>query len=239
VILVGIDDTDIVGSPGTNQLARVILRRIGKSAQDSIICRHQLFFDPRVPYTSKNGSASIRLPCAAAEDLKQLTQTIQEVIRGWYVIGSDPGLCIAETVPDEVRAFALRCKNEVLSQDEAREVAARAGCYLEGLGGTEQGVIGALAAVGLIAGGEDGRVVQLHSWPYPDEAFSGSRAIEELYDRGIEEIRNLESGERVTRGSVDIGKHLRPNMRGGRIVLFVSASPGHGASAAWRAVKLP
>jgi hypothetical protein len=54
-MLVGIDDTDIVGSPGTNQLARAILKRIGDLAHESIICRHQLFFDPRVPYTSKNG----------------------------------------------------------------------------------------------------------------------------------------------------------------------------------------
>jgi hypothetical protein len=239
VILIGIDDTDIAGTPGTNQLARLILRRIGKAARDSMLCRHQLFFDPRVPYTSKNGSASIQLPCAGSKDLNRLTQTILEVMKGWFVVGSDPGLCIAKTVPEEVRAFALRCKNEVVSQDEAREVAARAGYYLIGLGGTEQGVIGALAAVGLIAGGDDGRVVQLHSWPYPDENFSGPRAIEELYDRGIEEIRDLESGEPITHGSVDIGKHLRPNLQGGRIVLFVNASPDQGASVPWRAVKLP
>ena len=61
MIIVGIDDTDIIDSPGTNQLARLILKKIGSSACDSIIIRHQLFFDPRVPYTSKNGSASISL----------------------------------------------------------------------------------------------------------------------------------------------------------------------------------
>ena len=62
VIYVGIDDTDIVGSPGTNQLARMIVRRLGPVARGAIVCRHQLFFDPRVPYTSGNGSASIQLP---------------------------------------------------------------------------------------------------------------------------------------------------------------------------------
>ena len=62
VIYVGIDDTDIVGSPGTNQLARLIVRRLGSVARGAVICRHQLFFDPRVPYTSGNGSASIQLP---------------------------------------------------------------------------------------------------------------------------------------------------------------------------------
>jgi hypothetical protein len=243
VIFIGIDDTDIIGTPGTNQLARLILKRLGGISEDSVICRHQLFFDTRVPYTSKNGSASIQLPHADTEDRNQLIQTIREVMQGWFVVGSDPGLCIAAgrsaEISEEVRKFAIRCKSEVVSQDEAREVAAKAGCYLEGLGGTEQGVVGALAAVGLIAGGDDGRVVQLSHWPYPDDAFTGPCGIDDLHARGIDEVRILESGEQITRGSVDIGKHLRPNLRGGRIVLYVNASNDRSAGASWQAVKLP
>jgi len=238
VILVGIDDTDIVGTPGTNQLARLILKQIGGAARDSVICRHQLFFDPRVPYTSKNGSASIQLPHTGASDLYQLTNTIREVMQGWFVVGSDPGLCVAMDPSEEMKAFSLRCKGEVVTQDEARSVAARAGCYLEGLGGTEQGVIGALAAIGLVAGGDDGRVVHLCSWPYPDDAFSGPRAINELYARGVDRIQQISSDRPVTHGLVDIGKHLRPNWRGGRIVLYVDAPADSEASAPWRAVKL-
>jgi tRNA(Ile2) C34 agmatinyltransferase TiaS len=239
VIFIGIDDTDIIGTPGTNQLARAILKRLGDAARDSIICRHQLFFDPRVPYTSHNGSASIQLPHSDAADTQELTDIIREVIRGWFVAGSDPGLCIAASASKEMRAFGLRCKSEVVTQDEARAIAARAACHLEGLGGTEQGVIGALAAVGLISSGEDGRVVQLHAWPYPDEEFSGARQIDEIYARGINEIRQLKSGEPVAKGAVDIGKHLRPNWRGGRIVLYVDPSADSQTGAPWRAVKVP
>jgi len=239
VIFVGIDDTDIIGTPGTNQLARLILKRIGATSRDSVICRHQLFFDPRVPYTSKNGSASIQLPRAEAGDSRNLIETIREVMKGWFVAGSDPGLCVAMNVSDETKTFGLRCKNEVVSQDEARAIAAHAGCHLEGLGGTEQGVVGALAAVGLIAGGNDGRVVQLSSWPYPDDAFSGPRGIRELSGRGIDEVRVLESGKEITGGLVDIGKHLRPNWRGGRVVLYVEDSTDSNAAAPWRALKLP
>jgi hypothetical protein len=47
VIFAGIDDTDIIGTPGTNQLARHILKNIGPLAQDAIISRHQLFFMAR------------------------------------------------------------------------------------------------------------------------------------------------------------------------------------------------
>lgn len=239
MIFIGVDDTDIIGSPGTNQLARVILKRLGKTARNSIICRHQLFFDPRVPYTSHNGSASIQLPNASEADSQQLLHTIRETMRGWFVAGSDPGLCIATGATEEMKAFSLRCKSEVVTQEEARDIAARAGCHLEGLGGTEQGVIGALAAVSLVSSGEDGRVVHLHAWPYPDNAFCGPREIEELSARGVEEVRQLQTNELVTTGPVDIGKHLRPNWRGGRIVLFVDAAAGSGSVAPWRAVKLP
>lgn len=243
MIFIGIDDTDIIGTPGTNQLARLILKQLGGASKDSVICRHQLFFDTRVPYTSKNGSASIQLPHAGAKDKDRLIGTIREVIQGWFVVGSDPGLCVAvghsAEISETVLRFGVRCKNEVVSQDEARELAAEAGCYLEGLGGTEQGVVGALAAVGLIAGGDDGRIVQLSHWPYPDDAFTGPCGIDELYARGIDEVRILESGEQVTSGSVDIGRHLRPNLRGGRIVLYVKASDDLGIGTPWQAVKLP
>ena len=54
MIVVGIDDTDIEGSPGTNQLARLIVSRLGATARGFVIIRHQLFFDARVQYTSGN-----------------------------------------------------------------------------------------------------------------------------------------------------------------------------------------
>ena len=59
--------------------------------------------------------------------------------------------------------WGLRCKRELVTQSEARQIAADHGIYLEGLGGTEDGVIGALAAVGLMATKNDGRVVYFGS----------------------------------------------------------------------------
>jgi tRNA(Ile2) C34 agmatinyltransferase TiaS len=238
VIFIGIDDTDIIGTPGTNQLARAILKRLGDASRGAIICRHQLFFDPRVPYTSKNGSASIQLPFAAKEDLSNLINVIRDVMRGWFVIGSDPGLCAATEVSEEVKEFGRRCQSQVVTQDEARSIASRAGCHLEALGGTEQGIIGALAAIGLIACGDDGRVVHLASWAYPDEEFSGAQELGTIFARGINEVRLVESNAAVETGPVDIGKHLRPNWRNSRIVLYVNASKP-GSVAPWRAVKLP
>jgi hypothetical protein len=232
VIYLGIDDTDIVGGPGTNQLARAIVARLGASAKDAIVCRHQLFFDPRVPYTSQNGSASIQLPRADVPR-DELIDIVRDVMRGWYIEGSDPGLAVTDTVSPEMTAFAARAKGDIVTQDEARAVATRAACHLEGLGGTNQGIIGALAAVALSAGGDDGRVVHLESWPWPD-ALVGVQPVTAIRARGIDEIRTV-SGEPFVGDAIDVGKHLRPNWRGGRLVLFVEPQQN---GAGWRARKL-
>ena len=233
MIYIGIDDTDIVGSPGTNQLARAIVKALGPIGERSIICRHQLFFDPRVPYTSGNGSASIQLPRGGETPCADLIDQVRDVMRAWYVEGSDPGLAVAATTSTEMTAFAARAKTEVVTQADARAIAARAGCHLEGLGGTEQGVIGALSAIALIASGDDGRVVHVHDWPWPDD-FSGPQPVSAIAARGIDEIRTA-SGEVFAGDVVDVGKHLRPNWRGGRMVLFVDAATG---SPAWQAMKV-
>jgi hypothetical protein len=232
VIYVGIDDTDILGSPGTNQLARAIVKALGMAGRQSIICRHQLFFDPRVPYTSQNGSASIQLPFGDEMTRPALLDVVREVMRAWYIDGSDPGLAVAAAASEEMVAFAARAKIDVVDQGEAWAVADRARCHLEGLGGTEQGVIGALAAVALAAGGNDGRVVHLDEWPWPDP-FAGPQPVSAILGRGVQEIRTA-AGDVVSAGMVDVGKHLRPNWRNGRIVLLVAAGDD-GAS--WRALK--
>jgi hypothetical protein len=157
-------------------------------------------------------------------------------MRVWFQEGSDPGLCVALSVPSEVMAFGRRCQAEIVGQAEARHLAAACGLHLEGLGGTEDGVIGALAAVGLAAGRDDGRVVQLGTWP---DDLSGPAEVAAIRARGVE-LRQVDSGEPVTDGWVDVGKRLRPNYRAGRVVLFVTPGPGPGGGQAdWQAVKLP
>jgi hypothetical protein len=234
VIYVGIDDTDIVGSPGTNQLARAIVRRLDRVARGAIVCRHQLFFDPRVPYTSGNGSASIQLPYGDGVPRSELLAIVRDEMRAFFVEGSDPGLAVSTHASAEAAAFAERARTDIVTQAEARAVAERGGCHLEGLGGTHQGIIGALAAVALAAGGNDGRVVHLDAWPWPDP-FCGVQSVAAIRDRGVSEVR-MASGEAFSGNTVDLGKHLRPNWRGGRVILFVE--PPLDGTVVWRAAKV-
>jgi hypothetical protein len=233
VIYVGIDDTDTLDTPGTNQLARALVRQVEGQYRCSLIVRHQLLEDPRVPCTSHNGSASIGLLPENRPSIESLIEKLRAAMRDWFVPGSDPGLCVAAAVPQAVAEFGRRCKTDFVDQQEARDLAARHGLYLEGLGGTEGGVIGALAAVGLAAGGDDGRIVHIGQWP---DDLAGTQEVARLEDRGVE-VRCLGTGALVRSGLIDVGKHLRPNYRQGRIVLFVQ--PAEEASAPqWVAVRL-
>ncbi len=234
MILVGIDDTDTEDSPGTNQVARACVSELGERFFCERIVRHQLLLDPRVPYTSKNSCCSLLVrPAQVGEgNLVDLRTRMRNGMQCRFQPGSDPGLCVTEIVPGALEDFGRRCQQLVVAQDDARDLARLHNIPLEGLGGTEDGVIGALAAIGLAATGDDGRVVQIQQRP---DDLSGPESVAKIHQAGVDEIRH---GDRiVVSGTVDVGIHLRPNLRGHRIVLFVE--PTQGEPEGWTAIRHP
>ena len=242
MIVIGLDDTDVEGSPGTNQAARRIASALPRGFELVAVLRHQLLLDPRIPYTSGNGAASVLVrgePGGAGVLVSLVRAKLAKT-----PAGSDPGFCVGVSVPADVTAFGRRCQREVVLQGEAHALAARHGLHLEGLGGARIGVIGALAAVGLAASGEDGRVVHLPRWPWPDD-LSGVQSLDTLRARGVHEVREHGTDARVTQGRVDLGKRLRPAYRDGKVVLYVERAAAGAPGAVedglprWRALKLP
>ena len=251
MILVGIDDTDSLESRGTNKLARELARQVSAKYRCRAIVRHQLLFDERIPFTSHNGSACLWLESrngvATSDDLAALFAELRAGMLADFIPGSDPGLCLTTQTADEVMAWGQRCQREIVTQADAHEIASHSGVRLEGLGGTEDGVIGALAAIGLTAAGNDGRLVQWQEW---SDDLTGPTPIERLRERGIEvrALRDLEAnnsrparsdGREIHTGIVDVGKHARPNLREHQAVLFVTSSPPETSCLAeWTALKL-
>jgi len=246
MIYIGLDDTDIEGSPGTNKLALELAAQLADRYEVVQIVRHQLLFDARVPYTSQNGCASMairdRWSVASGQFSPEITALADEFsdrIRQWCPAGSDPGLCIAAEVPQSIVAFGQRCQRDLVRQQEARDEAKAAGLLLRGLGGTEDGVIGALAAVGLCAAGNDGRVICWGTATKDISDVSGPQSLEQLVQYGIDTVIEYETGRAVTCGTIDVGKKLRPNIRDRRTVLFVAQDPAAANGAeCWRAVKV-
>ena len=229
MIYVGIDDTDTLETRGTNQLARQLARHVAGRLRCRMIVRHQLLEDPRVPCTCKNGSASLVFDGEPNADVGWLIDELRGVMEAEFVPGSDPGLCVATRVPRAIVEYGLRCKTVLIEQDEPRALAREHGLHLEGLGGTEGGVIGALAAIGLVMTGDDGRIVQLGGW---DDDLTGICGVASIRARDVE-VRELATSVPVETGSVDVGKRLRPNLRRGGPVLFVSP-----CGTDWEAVRL-
>ena len=162
-IYLSIDDTDNLDSPGSGQLAEILANKLeqeGLVSQCSNISRHQLFVDAAIPYTSHNSAM-----CFSATTLdKQLDNIIKfagQFLRTSSAQGSDPGLCVAvaDTLLNRgaLIAFGIKAKTTVLDKKEARLQASETGVHLSELGGTGDGIIGALAGVGLRLQGNDGR----------------------------------------------------------------------------------
>lgn len=245
MIYVGLDDTDTLDSPGTNQIAKAIVRDLADRFECVFIIRHQLLDDPRVPYTSKNGSASVWLEPLSdefqkASDIELCDLVFEEFRVGLmqhFVPGSDPGLCLTTEVPQEIIKYGQECQRQLKSQTAARELAQQHEIRLEGLGGTQDGVIGALAAIGLAAGRNDGRIVKLGTWP---DDLTGTYPVETILSRDVL-IRNAETHQPIEQGTVDVGKHLRPNYRQGQVVLFAepNGEPSPNGNAHWQAVRFP
>jgi hypothetical protein len=222
-IFLGLDDTDILGSPGTNKIAMALAIKLKEiKIETRMILRHQLWYDPRVPYTSKNGSASMQLECKGPIDFQTLAVFCKEFLLSHFVEGSDPGLCLA--TPDQAKSLishGWRTTGEWVNPAEAIEKAKVSGCLLWSIAGRDHGIVGALAAVGLAASGEQGRVV-FHPSGYGE--IRGLISVEKLKDFGILVI-DVASQAIVNKGVVDLVKKLRPNIREQKVVLYVEKGP--------------
>jgi len=160
--LLGIDDTDNLESRGTGYRSRQLGEVIEKMNLGRIkgIVRHQLFVHESIPFTSHNSSASIEVE---SDFEKELIQACREFLLEFSADGSDAGLCVAKLdfVNEEVKNWGKRAKVEIITKHEAHQIAENQHIFLEGLTGKKIGVIGALAAVGLRAAGNDGRFLML------------------------------------------------------------------------------
>ncbi len=224
---IGLDDTDNLESRGTGHLARQIAAALAADHPVLGVTRHQLLVDPRVPYTKNNSSATITLDVDGNLDPQLLLERVQALVVDDFQLGSDPGLCVAGNVPAAIREFGRRTQRELVTQDEARMLAANHGVLLLGLGGDEGGVIGALAAVGLVATGLDGRYVLVGR----SRELSGLQPVSALLEAGISAVQTLD-GEAVMQGLIQTDK-LRPARRGGRPIAVVEWAGDH-----WESLKL-
>ena len=104
----------------------------------------------------------------------------------------------------------------------------RSDVHLSGHGGTRDGMLGALAAVGLHLGAGDG----LFLWMEGIRALYGRRTTSELLSLvPIDDVRDASGARPGPDDVVELGDWVRPILEGGRAVLLVVAPAAGGR---WR-----
>lgn len=126
----------------------------------TIPSRHRLYPNPstgcKKHNTARSFSADIK-----EEKLSEFINYACNMIKKIVTPDSNTGLAIA--VPeqientDELIDYAYKAKEELVSKNEALELAKKPGIYLFELSGSGQGIIGALAGAGLNMTGNDGQ----------------------------------------------------------------------------------
>ncbi|NMA10688.1 MAG: ABC transporter substrate-binding protein [Methanomicrobiales archaeon] len=219
-LYLGIDDTDTRESRGTGRLARTIAAELARSYTVTGVTRHQLFVHPAVPYTSHNSSAVIHIREEERGTAADVFATAREMMLADFIEGSDPGICVAAGpgINGDLSRFGFAAKTSIVTQDEARKLAREAGILLEGLGGTEDGVIGALAGVGLAASGNDGRFVQKGT----TRDLRGTQTVAAILASGVDRVMTM-GGAVLEEGVVTLRKFPKPACIGGKAILYVEA----------------
>lgn len=231
-ILVCIDDTDNLDSKGTGHLADELRLQLEDRfrIKSTKITRHQLFVHEKIPYTSHNSTMcfSAWIEATRYDDIILHSSVFLKERRAE---GSDPGLCIAieDRIADKrsLMDFGRRATSNILTKTEAYQLAETLGIHLSEHGGTGDGVIGALAGVGLRLTGNHGRFRGGLPLEEDDKVISPEDLCRKY---SIDEVRECVSGTRVDSGTIRLEGKVKTVLLDGLSVLPVTRTEG----ASWR-----
>ncbi|MDD2390210.1 MAG: hypothetical protein PHP23_10820 [Desulfobacterales bacterium] len=221
-VFLGFDDTDTIDADrGTGKLARWFGYELPEEIRLWAVVRLQLLVHDDVPYTSHNSSACVAMDVPPSYPLNSIIERAVCHLQAHYLEGSDPGICLAcdgdPGMPDLMN-FGVACTLRVVTQKDALRATSGASIHLSGHGGTNDGIIGAAAAVGLTASGWAGRFIEFGKLrDFPDTV-----AVSDLEDKHIR-IVSLEKNANGPAPSDQVITHgwLRPRLLGNQAVLMV------------------
>lgn len=224
--VVGIDDTDAEGSPGTGVLARDLVTQFVQEGlgEHGGVTRHQLTDSPKVKRTSRNHAFALEL--FTNQSLNDVEDWLVRFVRQHAHRRADPAVAILSRHSDmpHVLAFGRRSQTEVMKLEDASTFSSEANVRLRALGGKRAGSVGALAAAGLRAGGGDGRYVYLDGL----RELTGQVTAGQMRQRcpGLTHILNEENGEPMDRDDlIETFDWVRPRVFEGSPLVYARRSP--------------
>ena len=224
-IYIGFDDTDDKDAPmGTGRLVRNFIYELPGEYRTVGVVRHQLPRLENIPYTSNNSSACAIIEVMDGGSAEALEKRAVEHLLACCAPGSDPGLCVApeEGVTPEMVEFGQAATGTVLTQQAAMDTARSV--TLHGLGGTNDGIIGACAAVGLTKFGWCGRFIEFGRL----RALRGDLRVQDLTEAGIQVVSvDRDPLIPLPGDRLEDARWIRPSLWAGHPVLQVRATgPG-------------
>jgi len=227
IVYIGFDDTDNIDADrGTGKLARWFERELPEECALWGVVRQQLLLHDAIPYTSHNSSACVVVDMEDASLLETLTEKAVQHVGRLSFDGSDPGVCVAcgdHPTMSALTEFGRRCTREVVTQSDAMQAASEV--HLSGHGGTNDGIIGAAAAVGLTSSGWSGRLIEFNGGlrKFPDVVSVADLASSNILVVSLDRNAQVPAPEDL----VHTNGWLRPRLWGNRAVLSAT-SIGNG-----------
>ncbi|MCA0941606.1 hypothetical protein LCM08_19010 [Salipiger pacificus] len=232
LLLIGVEDTDVEGAElGTGKITRLLKTVLPAGAEMVGVVRHQFLMVPEIPYTSWNSPACAIVRLSDPGLVPRIAEATRTHVRALASEGSDPGICLSlvRDVSSEVMAHGVDCRRRVLTQADAIRIGK--GLILEGLGGDNGGIIGALGAVGLTAHGWCGRFIEVSAL----EGRPLDNSVAGLAACGVRlAVMERDAPPPLDEDRVVVADQFRPVLLGGMPVLMVhEAAPGRWETKPW------
>jgi len=147
-IQVGVDDTDKAGAGATWSLANEIAFEIDKEPGVEFLNHTLVQLFPYTPTKTTNCVATVLTFATKPDKVKFLEDELTRRFKQ-FTVSDHTGLAFWNgiTIPEELFRFSNQAKNEIVTLEEAKEVAKQIGIKLVSVTG-ENGLIGAVAALG-------------------------------------------------------------------------------------------
>lgn len=222
---IGIDDTGEPEGQGTSELARSWSAAVESEGfgQSVGVTRHQLWESPKVPSTGKNRALAVVIE--TGHTVLDVEDHIVDFVRGNAARKANAAIAVLSRHSDmpHALAFGRRSQQELMKLADAERYGAESNVLLRGLGGNRNGMIGALAAAGLRAGGKDGLFIQLAGI----REISGRVTAGQIRERtALDSIIDEDTGEELDRDDmIDSLDWVRPRMTEDKPVLVTRRSP--------------
>lgn len=147
MITIGVDDTDSEEGLCTTYLAAVMMERLASLGEIEGFPK-LVRLNPCVQFKTRgNAAIAFSLETDRPEEAKEIALKTLMELSDFSGPKTNPGLVVAEKVPEELTRFYRRALDEVLEVREAEEIIERHGLWSRSFK-NRRGLIGALAAIG-------------------------------------------------------------------------------------------